>query len=60
MKCERCLSPNGEVAEYRVCTEEINLQVCRKCANEARRVGLIATPLKEPRDRRPINHKDAA
>lgn len=60
MKCERCLSPYGEVAKYRVCSEEIDLKVCRKCANEARAVGLVATRLKEPADRRPVNHKDAA
>ena len=60
MKCERCESPHGEVAEYRVCTEEMNLKVCFKCAVEARALGLVATPLNQPLDRRPINHSDTA
>jgi hypothetical protein len=60
MKCERCLSLCGEVAEFRVCTEIINIKVCRGCADEARSLGLAVTPLSEPADREEVNHQDAA
>jgi ribosome-binding protein aMBF1 (putative translation factor) len=48
MKCERCLSLCGEVAEYRVRTDVMDIKVCRKCADEARAIGLVVTPLSKP------------
>lgn len=43
IKCERCLS--GEIASYRVLSDEINIRVCHVCAEEARRIGLTVKPL---------------
>jgi len=47
MKCERCLSLCGEIAEYRVRTDVMDIKVCRRCADEARAIGLVATPINE-------------
>ena len=48
MKCERCLSLYGEIAEYRLRTDVMDIKVCGKCADEARAIGgLVATPLNE-------------
>ena len=38
MKCQRCLEDHE--AKYRVYSEEIDIQVCSKCAQEALRLGL--------------------
>ena len=60
MKCERCLSPLGEQAEYRVTSDLISIKVCRKCADEARAVGLRRTPIENISERRQLNREDAA
>jgi hypothetical protein len=60
MNCERCLSPRGEPAEYRVSSELISMKVCRKCADEARVVGLRLTRLEQPSERRPVDRQSAA
>jgi Zn finger protein HypA/HybF involved in hydrogenase expression len=38
MKCQRCLDDHD--AKYRVYSEEIDIQVCPKCAEEALRLGI--------------------
>jgi hypothetical protein len=45
MKCERCLSTDGTNAEFRVRSNVIDLEVCPKCANEARKLRLAVEPL---------------
>ena len=45
MKCERCLSTDGRNAEFRVRSDVIDLEVCPKCANEARKLRLAVEPL---------------
>lgn len=47
MKCQQCLSPHGEIAEYRVFSDVINVKVCRRCADVARRIGIPVTALSE-------------
>jgi hypothetical protein len=47
MKCERCLSLCGEIAEYRVRTDVMDIKVCWRCADEARAIGLAVAPLNE-------------
>ena len=38
MKCQRCLS--GKEARYRAYTDVLEIDVCRTCAVEARRLGI--------------------
>ena len=38
MKCQRCLEDNE--ARYRVFSDEIDVEVCAKCAEEALRLGI--------------------
>ena len=38
MKCQRCLS--GKEARYRAYTDVMEIDVCRTCAVEARRLGI--------------------
>ena len=45
MKYERCFSPAGEYAEFRVRTDIIDLKICGHCALEARALGLVVEPL---------------
>jgi len=47
MKCDRCLSAHGGVAEFRVRTDVIDDKVCSRCADEARAIGLSVTKLDE-------------
>lgn len=46
MNCERCQPFCRKIAEYRVRTDIMNLKVCRQCSDEARAIGLKATPLR--------------
>jgi len=38
MSCQRCLS--GKEARYRAYTDAMEIDVCRTCAKEARRLGI--------------------
>ncbi len=38
MKCRRCLS--GKEARYRAYTDVMEIDICRSCAVEARRLGI--------------------
>lgn len=43
MKCQRCLK--GEVAEYRVYSDAIDMKVCSSCAKEAGELGITVEVL---------------
>lgn len=60
MQCERCLSPAGELAEYRVSSEVLFDKVCRKCAAEARALGLTVKPLNDKGAAQASDHPIAA
>jgi protein-arginine kinase activator protein McsA len=59
MKCQQCLSPRGELAEYRVRSDVIDIKVCQRCAEKAQAIGLNTTRLSENPDQ-PVDHKHAA
>jgi len=60
MKCQQCLSPRGEIVEFRVVSDVIDVVVCRRCAEKAQAIGLVTMPYSEASDRAAIDHKDAA
>jgi hypothetical protein len=45
MTCQRCDSMWGEEATVRIRTEMLDIEVCDKCAKEARRLGLLTERL---------------
>lgn len=40
MKCERCRSYHGQLAEFRIVGEILDIKVCRDCVAEAESLGL--------------------
>jgi hypothetical protein len=60
MKCQQCLSRRGELAEYRVFSDIINVEVCLKCAEKAREFGLKTTSLNEGSDQQENDLEHAA
>jgi hypothetical protein len=44
MNCQRCDSMWGDEAAFRIRTEMLDMQVCEKCAMEARKLGLLTEP----------------
>jgi hypothetical protein len=46
--CERCFS--GEEALYHVYSDVIHVRVCKRCAEEARRLGLRVEPINSSKD----------
>ena len=57
MKCERCC--RAEEAQYRVCTDAIDMKVCEPCAEEAREMG-IKVELLNAGKKRPITQREFA
>ncbi len=60
MKCQQCLSPRGELAEYRVFSDIINVEVCLKCAEKAQIIGLKTIKLKQGSHQVEADHTHAA
>lgn len=45
MICQRCDSIGGDQAAFRVWTDIMEIQVCQRCADDARDLGLFTAPL---------------
>jgi len=40
VKCERCRSNRGDLAEFRIVGEILDINVCRECVGDAQALGL--------------------
>jgi hypothetical protein len=48
MRCQRCVK--AEEARFRAVTDLMDIQVCHSCAEEARSIGILVSPLRSSRE----------